>query len=144
MSVRQLLEVSVAGVPAAAAPGVDGAVLTADRVVATGAAFVAIGAVVLGVLALVRRPAGRWGTARPFAAVVIGAVAVAAGWFVLATADGGPGTGNGVVGGAAAAVLGLLGAALGGAALARARTGQSRLDSASTSTSPRSSGSAAR
>jgi hypothetical protein len=39
----------------------------------------------------------------------------------LAVATGGPGTGNGVVGGAAAFVLGLTATAVGGLALARAR-----------------------
>jgi uncharacterized protein DUF6223 len=39
----------------------------------------------------------------------------------LAVADGGPGTGNGVVGGAAAFVLGLVGLSLGGLALVRCR-----------------------
>jgi hypothetical protein len=39
----------------------------------------------------------------------------------LAIANGGPGTGNGVVGGAAAFVLGLIALALGGLALARSR-----------------------
>jgi hypothetical protein len=39
----------------------------------------------------------------------------------LAVANGGPGTGNGVVGGAAAFVLGLIGMALGGLVLARSR-----------------------
>jgi hypothetical protein len=41
------------------------------------------------------------------------------GWLNLAIANGGPGTGNGVVGGAAAFVLGLIALALGGLALAR-------------------------
>ncbi|MFF8999765.1 DUF6223 family protein [Streptomyces achromogenes] len=39
----------------------------------------------------------------------------------LAVADGGPGTGSGVTGGAMALVLGLTGTALGGLALTRAR-----------------------
>jgi len=39
----------------------------------------------------------------------------------LAIAKGGPGTGNGVVGAAAALVLGLIAMALGGLALARSR-----------------------
>jgi uncharacterized protein DUF6223 len=39
----------------------------------------------------------------------------------LAIANGGPGTGNGVVGGAAAFVLGLIAVAIGGLALARCR-----------------------
>ncbi|MBD0843771.1 hypothetical protein ICC28_34540 [Streptomyces sp. TRM68416] len=44
----------------------------------------------------------------------------------LALADGGPGTGNGVIGGAMAVVLGLIATALGRQALARSRrSGQS-------------------
>jgi hypothetical protein len=39
----------------------------------------------------------------------------------LAVATGGPGTGNGVVGGAAALVLGLIAVATGGLALSRSR-----------------------
>ncbi|WP_449341999.1 DUF6223 family protein [Streptomyces aurantiogriseus] len=39
----------------------------------------------------------------------------------LAVADGGPGTGNGVIAGAMALALGLIGTALGGLALTRAR-----------------------
>jgi hypothetical protein len=53
-----------------------------------------------------------------------GLIALANGGLNLAVANGGPGTGNGVVGGAAALVLGLVGMALGGLALARShRTG---------------------
>jgi hypothetical protein len=48
-------------------------------------------------------------------------IAVVNGGLNLAMATGGPGTGNGVVGGAAALVLGLIGMALGGLALARSR-----------------------
>jgi hypothetical protein len=40
----------------------------------------------------------------------------------LVLADGGPGSGNGVVGGAAALVLGLAAVVLGGFGLARSRT----------------------
>jgi len=43
------------------------------------------------------------------------------GWLVLATADGVPNSGNGVVGGAAAVVLGIAGVIIGGLALAKSR-----------------------
>jgi hypothetical protein len=43
------------------------------------------------------------------------------GALVVVTADGGVGTGNGPAGGVVAVVVGLLGAALGGLALARSR-----------------------
>jgi hypothetical protein len=54
-------------------------------------------------------------------ALVAGLIAVVNGGLNLAIANGGPGTGNGVVGGAAALVLGLIAMALGGLALARSR-----------------------
>lgn len=50
-----------------------------------------------------------------------GLIAAVNGGLNLAIADGGPGTGNGVVGGAAAFVLGLIVLALGGLALIRCR-----------------------
>jgi hypothetical protein len=53
------------------------------------------------------------------AALVTGLVAVVNGGLNLAVANGGPGTGNGVVGGAAALVLGLIALVLGGLAMAR-------------------------
>ncbi len=54
-------------------------------------------------------------------ALVTGLIAAVNGGLNLAVANGGPGTGNGVVGGAAAVVLGLIAMALGGIALARCR-----------------------
>ena len=48
-------------------------------------------------------------------------MAVVNGGLNLAMANGGPGTGNGVVGGAAAFVLGLIALALGGLVRARVR-----------------------
>jgi hypothetical protein len=48
-------------------------------------------------------------------------MAVVNGGLNLAIATGGPGSGNGVVGGAAAFVLGLIAVVLGGLALARRR-----------------------
>jgi hypothetical protein len=54
-------------------------------------------------------------------ALVAGPLAVVNGGLVLAVANGGPGTGNGVVGGAGALVLGLIALLLGGLALARSR-----------------------
>ena len=50
-----------------------------------------------------------------------GLIAAVNGGLNLAMATGGPGTGNGVVGGAAALVLGLIAVALSGLALARSR-----------------------
>ena len=54
-------------------------------------------------------------------ALVAGLMSVVNGGLNLAIVDGGPGTGNGVVGGAAAFVLGLIALALSGLALARCR-----------------------
>ena len=54
-------------------------------------------------------------------ALVAGLIAVVNGGLNLAIANGGPGTGNGVVGGAAAFVLGLIALAIGRLALARCR-----------------------
>jgi hypothetical protein len=54
-------------------------------------------------------------------ALVTGLIAAVNGGLVLAIANGGPGTGNGVVGGAAALVLGLIALAIGGLALGRSR-----------------------
>jgi hypothetical protein len=54
-------------------------------------------------------------------ALTVGLLAVLNGGLNLAVAHGGPGTGNGVVGGAAAFVLGLIALALGGVALPRTR-----------------------
>ena len=54
-------------------------------------------------------------------ALVAGLIAAVNGGLNLAVANGGPGTGNGVVGGAAALVLGLFAMVLAGMTLARSR-----------------------
>lgn len=61
---------------------------------------------------------GRLGAIVP---LIAGPVAVVHSGLSLATATGGPGSGNGVVGSAAALVLGLIATVLGGLALARSR-----------------------
>ena len=97
--------------------------LTPRRLWATTAAVLALVGVVSGGLAL-RRSAGRIGTGNGrmgAIAALAGLIAVVNGGLNLAIAKGGPGTGNGVVGGAAALVMGLIGMALGGLALARSR-----------------------
>jgi len=88
--------------------------LTARRFWATAVVLLALVGVVIGGLALARR--------RRFGAIVsslAGLIAAVNGGLVLAVANGGPGTGNGVVGGAGALVLGLVALVLGGLALAR-------------------------
>ncbi|MFJ3339280.1 DUF6223 family protein [Streptomyces sp. NPDC086766] len=97
--------------------------LTAARFWATSAALLALVGVVIGGLALARsgRRIGNGGENGAVVALVSGLIAVVGGAVNLAVADGGPGTGNGVVGGAVALVLGLIAMALGGLARARSR-----------------------
>ena len=97
--------------------------LTLRRLWATAAAAVALVGVIIGGLALARS-ASRFGTPGRRGAIVAlaaGLIAVVNGALNLAMANGGPGTGNGVVGGAAAFVLGLIALALGGIAQVRLR-----------------------
>jgi hypothetical protein len=54
-------------------------------------------------------------------ALLTGLIAMVNGGLNLAVATGGPGTGNGVIGGAVALVLGLIAMAFGGLARARSR-----------------------
>ena len=53
--------------------------------------------------------------------MVAGLIGMVLGGLVVATADGGLGTGNGIVGGFVALVIGLIATVLGGLALARSR-----------------------
>src|SRR5215510_6462503 len=83
--------------------------LTSRRLWATMVAVLALVGVIIGGLALAR-PASRFVTAcgrlGGIVTLVAGLIAVVNGGLVLAIANGGPGSGNGVVGGAAALVLG--------------------------------------
>jgi hypothetical protein len=142
MSVRRLLAAAAAALlgciglaaPAAAQVSAQSAevgayTLTAARFWATAAALLALAGVVVGRVALTRsvRRIGNGGTRGAIMALAAGVIAVVGGAVDLALADGGPGTGNGVVGGAAALVLGLIAAVLGWLALARShRTGSPR------------------
>jgi len=96
--------------------------LTTRRLWATSAALMALLAVTVGGLALTRR-VSRFGTVSvrhaAILGLVLGLIAAVNGLLNVAIANGGPGTGNGVVGGAAAFVLGLIGMAIGGLALTR-------------------------
>ncbi len=123
MSVVFMLAAPICTTPAeCAGQGVDTFLGTPERIWASAAALVALGAVVIGWLAL--RAGRRIGDGERRGAIValagglIGAVNGAAN---LAVADGGLGTGNGVFGGALALVFGLVGTVLGGLALARSR-----------------------
>ncbi|MFB4276835.1 MULTISPECIES: DUF6223 family protein [unclassified Nonomuraea] len=105
-----------------AGQGVDTFLGTPERIWASVAALVALGGVAIGWLAL--RSVRRVGDGGRRAAVVALVVALTGGLngaVKLAVADGGLGTGNGVFGAALALMLGLVGAVLGGLALARSR-----------------------
>ncbi|XVV09304.1 DUF6223 family protein [Actinoplanes sp. CA-131856] len=90
--------------------------MTADRLIATVAALLALAGVIAGIRALTRPAAPL-----PLSALTAGVAGTLTGILVVATADGGPGTGNGVVGGWAAIALGPIAAGLGGLALLRLR-----------------------
>jgi hypothetical protein len=117
-----------------AATTVEG--LTLRRLWATTAAGIALIGVAAGALALFR-PEGWAGQARWYghasrslgAGIALGAglIGVLNGVLNLSVATGGPGSGNGVVGAAAALVLGLLAMATGGLTLVRSRRGARRL-----------------
>lgn len=96
---------------------------TLRRLWATAAAVVALVGVSIGGMAMYRadRRFGNHGRRGSIVAIVAGVVAGINGAMNLAVASGGPGTGNGVVGGAAAFVLGLTAMALGAVGLARCR-----------------------
>ena len=93
--------------------------LTLRRAWATAAAVLAVIGLVIGGLALARPMTS--GSLGPLMGLAVGVVAALNGGLSVAVANGGPGTGNGVVGGAAAFVLGLIAVAIGGLAFARKR-----------------------
>lgn len=88
-------------------------IMGSGRLGPTITALLGLAAAVLGARALLRtrRPDGRLASDvrdhRP-TVLLLGTSAVLLGMLFLAAADGGPGTGNGVVGSAAAIVLGLV------------------------------------
>jgi hypothetical protein len=95
--------------------------MTPEQIAASTAAVVGLIAAVIGGLALVRsvRRIGSQGRRGAIVALVLGLIGLVIGGLVVATADGGVGTGNGIAGGVVAMMLGLIGTALGGLALAR-------------------------
>jgi len=98
--------------------------LTLRRLWATTAALLGLTGVIAGGLAVFRSNTGFTTTTRrstPGVAFGAGLLAAVNGGLNVAVASGGPGTGNGVVGGAAAFVLGLIALALGGRVWARSR-----------------------
>ena len=96
---------------------------TSRRLWASAAGALALVGVIVGGLALARsiRHIGNGGRLGASVALVAGPVAAINGGLVLAVANGGPGSGNGVVGGAGALVLGVIGMTLGALALRRSR-----------------------
>jgi hypothetical protein len=102
--------------PAAASYG-----LNSGRLGPTVTALVGLAGVIIGGLAL--RSADRIGSGPlwPIAALVAGLISMVLGAVFAVTADGGPGTGNGIVGAIVAVVLGLISTLLGGLAMARSR-----------------------
>jgi Family of unknown function (DUF6223) len=132
MSVRHLLAAAPAALiggfgpatPAAAyvsaqSAAVDAYTLTPVRLLGTVAALVALAGVVVGGLALARGNGNR--NRRAIVALVAGLTGMVIGGLVVAAAEGGPGTGYGIVGGFAALVIGLIATVLGWLALARSR-----------------------
>jgi uncharacterized protein DUF6223 len=97
--------------------------LTLRRLWATTAVVLALAGVVSGGMTMYRaaRRVGNHGRRGAIVALVAGPIAGVNGGLNLAVANGGPGTGNGVVGGAAAFVLGLIALVLGAVALTRSR-----------------------
>jgi hypothetical protein len=97
--------------------------LTAGRLWATLAALLGLVGAVIGGLAMARaaRRIGNRGKQGATAALATGLIALVGGSVNLAVADGGPGTGNGVVGGAIAVLLGSIAMVLGGLVFARSR-----------------------
>jgi hypothetical protein len=95
---------------------------TPQRMIASGAAATALIGALIGALALIRS-ARRDGTGRrgAIAALALGPIGVVMGGLVVATADSGIGTGNGLAGGFVAIVVGLIAATIGGLALVRSR-----------------------
>ncbi|MFI6294851.1 DUF6223 family protein [Nonomuraea sp. NPDC050790] len=92
--------------------------LTTGRLWSLVAAALGLVSVLAGVLTLARARRGRQG---PITALASGLAGAVIGGLVVAAAEGGPGTGYGIVGGYIALAIGLSGAVIGALALLRAR-----------------------
>jgi len=97
--------------------------LTAGRFWSLVAALIGLAGVVVGGLVLARSRRLNAGFRRrgPVIALTAGLVSMVIGGLVVAAADGGPGTGYGIVGGYVALVVGLIAVVLGGLTLSRSR-----------------------
>lgn len=100
-----------------------GPYLTTGRLAGTSAALLALAGAVLGVLAraMAVRRTGHHGRRGAIVAVLAGLAGIVLGVVVLAVADGGLGTGNGVAGGYIALVLGPVALVFAWLALSRSR-----------------------
>jgi hypothetical protein len=92
--------------------------MTPGRIIGSIAALAALAGVVVGWRSMT---AGRNSATGAIVALAAGLTGLAMGAFVVAAANGGPGTGYGIVGGFAALGIGLAATILGGMALARSR-----------------------
>lgn len=138
MPVRHLLAATQLGWPGFATPAaahvlaqpaaVSAYTMTAGRFWSLVAAALGLAGVVAGGLALAR--SRRIGTRRRGAivALVAGPASAVIGALVVSAAEGGPGTGYGIVGGYLDLVLGLIAVLLGGLGLARTRRTSSPAD----------------
>jgi Family of unknown function (DUF6223) len=97
--------------------------MTPERITASTAVIIGLIGAIIGGLALIRsvRRIGKRGRRGAIVALVLGPIGPVIAGLVVATADGGIGTGNGGAGGVVAMLVGLIGMALGGVALERAR-----------------------
>jgi hypothetical protein len=93
---------------------------SSGRVGAFAAGLVGLASLVIGGLAVAR--AGERRRSRATVAMGLGLIAIAGGGLVVATSDGGVGTGNGLGGAVVAVVLGSVGTILSGLARTRARS----------------------
>jgi len=94
--------------------------LSAGRLSAIVAGLVGIAGAIIGKRALARAERGN-GRPGAIAALTMGPFSILLGGFVVATAEGGLGTGHGLGGGVVAMVIGTLAMTLGGLALVRSR-----------------------
>lgn len=138
MSLRHLFATASPGwlglaPPAAQEAAVGAYTLTTGRALSLVGTLLGLAGVVIGGLALARVRRISAGTRKKWGVAALGAgvACLVIGGVVLAAADGGPGTGYGVVGGYVDLAVGLIAVVLGGLVLARSRRTSSPADRAS-------------